>query len=117
MKRTDGEMNKHGEMIRKINNVGRNNLKFELDDEQVAKYNVWVIEQTAKAVEMQKKIVKTNDPFYDVFQECWAIDEPYYGAIGGSDIFSFTHTSLGTCVKVKNSYTEETIDLTDYYSW
>jgi len=41
----------------------------------------------------------------------------YSGAIGGRFTYSFTPTSLGTIVKVKDGLDDTTIDLTDYESW
>jgi hypothetical protein len=39
------------------------------------------------------------------------------GAIGGSYTYSFTPTTLGVVVKVKNNANGEEIDLTDYENW
>lgn len=39
------------------------------------------------------------------------------GTIGGSYTFSFTGTSLGTVVKVKNNAFNKELDLTDYTEW
>lgn len=92
-------------------------LRFELDADQVAKYEAWSLEQDKIAVAKQKSEIKETDAFYDVYQMCWDAGHPYYGAIGGSDTFSFCMTSIGNVVKVRNSYTEEEINLTDYDSW
>lgn len=42
---------------------------------------------------------------------------PYHGAIGGAYTYSFTPTSLGCVVKVRNSMTGDEIDVTDYEAW
>jgi len=39
------------------------------------------------------------------------------GAIGGSITYSFTPTSLGVVVKVKNDLSGAEIDLTEYENW
>lgn len=44
-------------------------------------------------------------------------EEVYYGAIGGGLTYSFTPTLLGTVVKVTESATGETLDLTRYDEW
>lgn len=41
-------------------------------------------------------------------------DRPYYGAIGGAYTYSWTATSLGVVVKVKNEATGDVLDLTNY---
>lgn len=41
----------------------------------------------------------------------------YDGAIGGRLTYSFTPTSIGTIVKVKDNMSGSEIDLTDYESW
>jgi hypothetical protein len=42
---------------------------------------------------------------------------PYYGVSGGGYVFTFCPTSLGTVVRVRNTMSEDEIDLTDYESW
>jgi hypothetical protein len=93
-------------------------MKFELTADQISKYNAWVLEQNTKAVIKQKALVlPREEPFIHLYRECWAYNEPYYGAIGGSDTFSFTPTSIGMVVKVENSYTGDKLDLTKYEDW
>ena len=41
----------------------------------------------------------------------------YLGAIGGTYTFSFTPTTLGTVIVVKNNSNGEEIDLTEYEDW
>lgn len=95
----------------------KNVMRFELDDEQIAKYEAWVDEQDKVAVKKQQAEIKETDAFYDIYKMCWEAGHPYYGAIAGADIFKFCPTSIGTSCKVTNTYTGETIDLTDYDSW
>ena len=45
------------------------------------------------------------------------LDDVYCGAIGGRITYSFTPTSIGTIVKIKDSVTGKELDLTDYYTW
>ncbi len=42
------------------------------------------------------------------------LPEAYAGAIGGRLTFSFTPTSLGTVVKVRDGISDKEVDLTDY---
>jgi hypothetical protein len=63
-------------------------MKFELDEEQVKKYQAW------------RKKLKKLPP----------------ATIGGGETFCFTPTGLGTAVTVKRVDGEE-INLTDYDKW
>ena len=40
-----------------------------------------------------------------------------YGSIGGAYTYHFTPTSIGTVIKLENTVTKETIDLSDYDHW
>ena len=40
-----------------------------------------------------------------------------YGSIGGAYTYSFIPTSVGVVVRLKNTVTNEEIDLSDYESW
>jgi len=79
--------------------------KFELDEGEQQRLQEWLgeIELRAAKISPDKIDPKSN--------------RPYYGAIGGGLTFSFTPTGLGTVVKVTESLTKETIDLTDYGQW
>lgn len=88
---------------------------FFLDDEQVVKLGSWIAEQDANAVAAQK--ANPPDVPRDLLESCWELGYPYGGAIGGSLTYSFTPTSLGVVVKVTNSHTKESIDLTEYGDW
>ena len=43
--------------------------------------------------------------------------EPYYGAMGGGLSYSFTPTSLGTIIVVKESLTGKELNVTDALDW
>jgi len=92
-------------------------MRFELDENQIAKYEAWALEQDKIAVEKQKKEIKPTDGFYSVYAMCWEAGHPYYGVMGGSDTFAFTPNSISVIVTVKNSYTNNKLNLTDYDSW
>ena len=64
-------------------------MKFELSSEELKKIDDWV-----------KKLPKSE-----------------VGAIGGRLEYSFTPTSLGVVVKVKDCITKTELDLTEYESW
>lgn len=79
---------------------------FELDEKQTKQLCEWLIGVKQRAYEKQGKV--------DTFQ---TEGVPYYGAIGGGLTYSFTPTSLGTVVVVKEMITGEEINLTDFDSW
>lgn len=64
-------------------------MKFELTPEQIEKLLEW---------QLQK-------------------EEEYGGAIGGRWTYSFTPTSLGIVVKVRDAIDKSEIDLTNYDEW
>jgi hypothetical protein len=92
------------------------NMRFELSDDQVKKIEVWRAECAKKSVEIQMA-----DPpkgvSMDILKCSWESGYAYGGAIGGSTTFLFTPTSLGVVVKVRDSFTGEEIDVTDYEDW
>jgi hypothetical protein len=90
---------------------------FILDKEQLIKLAEWRQIQDQQAVCIQKESVSKDDPFYNTYQLCWEDGYPYGGATGGGLTYSFTHTPIGTVVKVKNNFTNQEIDLTDYQNW
>ena len=45
------------------------------------------------------------------------VTEGEYGTIGGGYTYSFTPTSIGVIVKVRNTVTKAEIDLSDYDTW
>jgi hypothetical protein len=76
---------------------------FHLDAEQFKRLAAWSREQDAKVAEQQKGKGFSSTP--------------YYGCSGGSLTYSFTPTTLGLVVVVKNNITNEEINLTDYDNW
>jgi hypothetical protein len=82
---------------------------FKIDDLQWAKIKEWKAEQNAKVKARQEK-----DP---QFVEDHGGMLPYYGASGGAYTYSFTPTTIGCVVKVKNSVTGDELDVSDYGSW
>lgn len=84
-----------------------NGFKGSLTAEQLTKLNDWLKGVYARVAEKQytEKTTFGQTRF------------PYHGAIGGGETFSITGMSLGTVVKVTESISGETINLTDYDSW
>jgi hypothetical protein len=78
---------------------------FDLTQEQWSKFHAWKAEQNKKISE-QRKGAK--------FEKSQINGQPYSGAIGGSYTYSFTPTSIGLIITVKNDLTEDELDLTDY---
>ena len=72
---------------------------FKIPTGQRDKLAAWAAEQDRKVAERQGR------------------DEPYYGSCGGELTYSFTPTSLGVVVVVRNGVTGESINLTDYDNW
>lgn len=89
-------------------------MRFQLDEEQVKKYEAWAEEVAAKGVEKQKAEIMNPGPEYVV---SWEMGFPYTGAVGGEITFCFTPTSLGNVCVVTDQVTGEKINLTDYDSW
>jgi hypothetical protein len=88
-----------------------------ISPEKFAELEKWREEQRLSAIEHQKKTIKEDDPFYDIYVETWEMGYPYGGAIGGGEVISITGTSLGDVVTVKCLYTNAEINVTDYESW
>lgn len=78
---------------------------FELNDRQREKLAIWSKEQDQKVIEKQK-----GTPLEHA-------DEAYYGCAGGSLTYLFTPTTIGLVIEVKNNYTGEMTNLTDYDEW
>jgi len=92
-------------------------VRFELTDDQVDKYMRWTVEQHKKAMCIQKEKVHSTDPLYDVYVENWKLGIPYSGTIGGLEEFIFSPTSLGLMITVRNIYTGDELELTDFNMW
>jgi hypothetical protein len=92
-------------------------IKIKLSEKQFEKYQAFVEQQDAKAIEIQKSKIQPIDPFYDTFVQSWDMDYPYYGAIAGAYEWRICPTSLGSVIYIKNTYTGEELNLTDYSEW
>jgi len=87
---------------------------FTLTDEAEEKIDAWLKEIYAKAIAKQKEEIESPNDFI-IF--CWEEGYPYTGPIGGGLTYSFTNTSIGVVITVKESITGETLDISDYESW
>ena len=74
-------------------------ISFKITSEQRKKLKSWIDEQDRLVCLKQNR-------------SC-----PNYGSCGGAYTYSFTPTSIGLVIKVKNGITNNTIDLTDYDNW
>lgn len=90
-------------------------MKFLLTENQTIRLDEWKANQNKKAVQEQKQ--NPPDVPQDLLDEFWEMGYPYGGAVGGNLTYSFTPTSIGVVVTVKDAFTNETIDLTDYEDW
>lgn len=70
-------------------------MRIEFTDEQLDKLNKWIDEQDLK---------------------CNA-KEHHYGVICSGYSYILTPTTLGDCIVVRNNFTKEEINLTDYSTW
>ncbi len=98
---------------------------FTITREQYQKYNQWQRELNEHIAKQQLSSKK----FFDGTQLSEATlhairksveqgePQPYYGAIGGAYMFSFTATSMGEIVKVENGATGDAINLRNYEDW
>ena len=89
---------------------------FSLTDDQTIRLCQWTAEQNRLAVELQK----ANPPegvSRELLESCWEEGYAYGGAIGGSLTFMFTPTSLGDVTVVRDAFTGQEINLTDYEDW
>lgn len=88
---------------------------FTLTEQQNTTLFEWLEKENNKVIADQK--TSPPDVPRDVLEACWEEGNPYGGAIGGALTYSFTPTSIGMVVVVKNGHTGNEIDLTDYRSW
>lgn len=72
---------------------------FSLTKEQISMVEKWKKQQDQKVAKIQRKKFAN------------------YGALGGGYVYSFAPTGLGMVVKVTNTITEETIDVSGYDMW
>lgn len=60
-------------------------------------------------IPMINRLSKVEDPLEQ--------DAPYYGAVGGGLVYSFTPTSLGTILVVTESITKQSLNVTAALDW
>lgn len=89
---------------------------FTLTDEQTIRLCQWTAEQNRVAVELQKANPPEGAP-RELLESCWEEGFPYGGAIGGSLTFMFTPTGLGVVTRVRDAFTHQELDLSDYEDW
>ena len=82
---------------------------FTLSDEDIEKVNNWLDNIKPKILAIQNKAGNEEYPYSG--------DLPYYGAIGDGLEYIFVPNALGTVVKVKEYYTQEELNLTNYSDW
>jgi hypothetical protein len=86
---------------------------FRINNEQQEKIDKWLKEEVyPPLLEQQKQSL--GDKFNQYTDNG---QYPYCGACGGNLTYSFTPTTLGVVVKVYESLSRKTLDLTDYYEW
>lgn len=74
--------------------------------------NEWLESLKPEILAIQKQGSK-NSPFGDIMSS----DEPYYGATGGGVSYTFTPTSLGTILTVKEAITGKELNVSDALDW
>lgn len=82
-------------------------FSMQLSEAKSKEFEEWKIEQDDKVAYMQKDSQFAKQGFL----------LPYYGACGGAYNYTFTPTSLGTCLVVEHIMTKEKINLTDFDEW
>ena len=87
---------------------------FTVTEEQHTQIEEWLKGVYAKQVIIQQN--NTENPS-EIMKYCWEKGVPYTGAIGGGLTYSFTPTSVGVGLIVKESLSGETLDVTDYENW
>ncbi|MEH2230348.1 MAG: hypothetical protein V7K71_12000 [Nostoc sp.] len=101
-------------------------ITFEISGKQYLKYILWK-KKVEKRIAIQE--LETGKRFSDGEklsqnklskirkQLATGQVEVYYGAIEEGYVFTFYPTSVVNIVKIKNTLTEDEIDLTDYDNW
>lgn len=86
---------------------------FSLTEDELVKIAAWDAECNKRIIEKQKEEMSEADFFLLTGNG----KHPYFGACGGNLQYTFTPTSIGVSVEVKNVYLNESLDITDYDSW
>ena len=85
---------------------------FGLNVAEVGAINEWYESLRPEILAIQKR--GSLDPaISDILQD----DEPYYGATGGGLSYTFTPTSLGTILVVKEAITGKELNVSDALGW
>lgn len=90
-------------------------FNFSLTPDQIQKLDTWVADCHKRAVAEQK--ATPPDVPIEILESCWEAGFPYTGATGGDLTYSFTPTSIGVMVKIRNGLTNDTLDVTDWENW
>lgn len=86
-------------------------MQFSLNKKELTA--LLAFKEECRVAGVKKQRVEMKNPDWTVV-DCWDAGYPYTGAVGGNLTFSFTPTSIGTVVKVRDSVTGAEIDVTDY---
>ncbi len=100
-----------------MNDLEAEQLSFGISQQQALKLEDWITEIYKKAYRRQVESSKPDSDLSRAITMFATEHDPYYGAIGGGISYTFTPTSLGTIVKVKEAITGEELDLTEYNDW
>ena len=85
---------------------------FELNVAEVGVINKWLESLKPEILATQKKGSAGSD-----ISDILGGDEPYYGATGGGVSYTFTPTSLGTILVVKEAITGKELNVSDALGW
>ena len=83
---------------------------FEIPEEDEKKINEWYESIKPKILSIQKQKMSKTD-FMALTNDG---KTPYYGTIGGGLKYTFIPTGIGLIIKVKEHFTGEELDTTDY---
>ena len=84
-------------------------MSFKIPEECLPKLIKWISQQDQKVIKEQKSSAVPET----IRNSGYA----YYGCTGGGYTYSFTPTTIGMCISVKNNITKEEIDLTEDTDW
>lgn len=83
-------------------------MKLEITEEQNKKIHEWMETLIPRIKEIQPENMRKMG---DVF------GHPYYGACDGGLTYEVTPTGIGVVIKVREYFTQEVLDITDYENW
>jgi hypothetical protein len=90
---------------------------FALTSEQVKQLSTWFKKVNSEAKQIQRSQYQREDAMHEYNILTNGGEDIYTGAIGGRFTYSFTPTSLGVVVKVRDAITGLEEDLTNYDHW